>query len=255
MNSANLKAPAREPGRTMARSTGRFSVAALLLALLAGCGSLGEHRVQNGETLYAISFRYGWDYRDVAAWNGLRPPYTVYQGQLLRVLPPDGDFRRHAVAGPAPPPTAVPSTSPAVAAQSPPPTAAITRPPAAIQWRWPTAGSLLHGYSDSDAGLKGIDIGGRLGQPVQAAAAGRVVYAGSGLLNYGNLVIIKHDDNYLSAYGYNRQLRVQEGDEVRAGQTIADMGSKGNGEILLHFQIRYDGRPMNPLLYLPRTRP
>src|SRR3569623_2041008 len=94
-----------------------------------------------------------------------------------------------------------------------------------------------------------------LGQPVQAAAAGRVVYAGSGLLNYGNLVIIKHDDNYLSAYGYNRQLRVQEGDEVRAGQTIADMGSKSDGEILLHFQIRYDGRPINPLLYLPKIRP
>jgi len=253
MNSANLTAPARKPGRKVARETSRSSVAALLLALFAGCGSLGEHRVQDGETLYAISFRYGWDYRDVAAWNGLRPPYTVYQGQMLRVLPPDGDSRRHIASGPAPPPTIAPS-APAVATQSPP-AAAISRPPAAIQWRWPTAGSLLHGYSNSDAGLKGIDIGGRLGQPVQAAAAGRVVYAGSGLLNYGNLVIIKHDDNYLSAYGYNRQLRVQEGDEVRAGQTIADMGSKSDGEILLHFQIRYDGRPINPLLYLPKIRP
>src|SRR3569623_880161 len=137
MNSANLTATARAPGRKVARGTCRSFVAALLLAVLAGCGSLGEHRVQNGETVYAISFRYGWDFRDVAAWNGLRPPYTVYQGQMLRVLPPDGDSRRHIASGPAPPPTIAPS-APAVDTQSPPHAAVVNRPPAAIQWRWPT---------------------------------------------------------------------------------------------------------------------
>src|SRR3569623_492533 len=175
MLAANVTAAAREPGRKVARGTSRSSVAALLLALLAGCGSLGEHRVQNGETLYAISFRYGWDYRDVAAWTGLRPPYTVYQGQMLRVLPPAGASRRHTASVPAPSSTVAPS-APAEVTQSPPPAAVVTGPPAANHWRWPTAGSKLKGFSDSDAGPKGSEIGGRRVQPVQAAAAGRVVY-------------------------------------------------------------------------------
>ena len=113
---------------------------------------------------------------------------------------------------------------------------------------------MLHRFSNGDIGRKGIDIGGRTGQAVRAAAAGRVVYAGSGLLNYGNLIILKHDDNYLSAYAYNKILRVKEGDAVVAGQHIADMGHKTKGDAMLHFEIRYDGRPVDPLKYLPAMR-
>ena len=239
---------------------------------LAACGSLGQHRVQGGETLYAISFRYGLDYRDVAEWNALKPPYTIYQGQILRVAPPVGADMGHIEPdddfSPAPVTTSRPSLPPLVpttpslprAAPSPTPTPPPSLPTPArsalapIQWRWPTEGTLVHPYSDVDATRRGIDIGGRLGQPVRASAAGRVVYAGRGLLTYGNLVIIKHNDNYLSAYAYNRSLRVKEGDEVVAGQHITDMGSKGHGDALLHFQIRLNGRPVDPLRYLPGLR-
>lgn len=223
-----------------------------LLLVLSGCGSLGEHRVQTGETLYAISFRYGWDYRDVAEWNGLRPPYTIYEGQYLRVAPPVGG-RSKAKDVIAAPRTPVAISAPAAPAKimRPEPPSAKPALPAPAQWRWPTQGKLLRAYSDDEAGRKGIDITGKLGQPVRASAGGRVVYAGNGLLNYGNLLIVKHNDAYLSAYGYNQQLRVKEGDEVIAGQQIADMGARGDGTPLLHFQIRYDGKPINPLRYLP----
>jgi len=239
--------------------TRRALLIILLLMGLTACGSLGQHRVQSGETLYAISFRYGWDYRDVAEWNALKPPYTIYEGQMLRVAPPVGGGGRYTAAAddaPSPAPVIRPSAPslPAAPITRAPPTPAVApvRPThAPIQWRWPTEGTLVHSYSEEDAARKGIDIGGRLGQPVRASAAGRIVYAGSGLLNYGNLLIIKHNDNFLSAYGYNRRLRVKEGDEVVAGQYIADMGNKGNGDALLHFQIRFDGRPVNPLRYLP----
>lgn len=231
---------------------------ALVMMGLSACGSLGQHRVQRGETLYSISFRYGWDYRDVAEWNALKPPYRIYEGQLLQVAPPVGDAGRYADSDPPSPAPALRTAPPVLL--SPPVAHVPSKPPvvvpaspvnAPLQWRWPTEGTVMHAYSEEDVAYKGIDIGGKLGQPIRASAAGRVVYAGNGLLNYGNLVIIKHNDNYLSAYGYNRRLRVKEGDEVAAGQYIADMGSKGNGDALLHFQIRFDGRPVNPLRYLP----
>lgn len=236
---------------------------------LAACGSLGQHRVQGGETLYAISFRYGLDYRDVAEWNALKPPYTIYQGQILRVAPPVGAgvdrIEPDVDSSPAPVSISRPSLPPSgptppslPRASSPTPTRPILEPArpthAPTQWRWPTEGTVVHPYSEADAMRRGIDIGGRLGQPVRASAAGRVVYAGKGLLTYGNLVIIKHNDNYLSAYAYNHSLRVKEGDEVVAGQHITDMGSKGHGDALLHFQIRLNGRPVDPLRYLPGPR-
>lgn len=122
-----------------------------------------------------------------------------------------------------------------------------------LRWSWPTRGKLLHAYSPAKPGGKGIDIGGRPGQAIRAAAPGRVVYAGSGLRQYGKLIIIKHNENLLSAYGHNQMLHVHEGDQVKGGQHIADMGTKGNRKALLHFEIRYDGKPENPLRYLPAT--
>lgn len=226
----------------------------ILILVTAGCGGFGYHRVQPEETLYSISWRYGLDYREVAGWNDLKPPYTIYTGQQLRIAPPVVQGRETAAAT-RPPQVAPIVTAPTVS--SPPPAripAVTVTASGSIQWQWPVQGNLLHTFSDSESSRKGIDIGGKLGQPVRAAAAGQVVYAGSGLLNYGKLIILKHNDNYLSAYAYNQVLRVHEGDSVVAGQHIADMGNKAKGYALLHFEVRYDGRPVNPLKYLPPLR-
>jgi len=215
--------------------------------VLAGCGSFAYHRVQPGETLYSISWRYGLDYREVAEWNALKPPYTIFNGQQLRLVPSTGRQREIVVLPDAPQAASV--TAPRT--QTAKKTDTLSVP---IRWQWPVQGSLVHTFSNTDIARKGIDIGGKPGQSVSAAAAGRVVYAGSGLLNYGKLIILKHDDNYLSAYAYNQVLRVKEGDEVSAGQHIADMGHTTKGNTMLHFEIRYDGRPIDPLKYLPARR-
>jgi lipoprotein NlpD len=132
--------------------------------------------------------------------------------------------------------------------QSPP---APSRVVDGIAWRWPTDGAILDRYQASDPGRQGIDLGGRSGQPVYAAADGVVVYSGNGLIGYGELIIIKHSDSYLSAYGHNRVRLVKEGERVRAGQEIAEMGSSGAPRVELHFEIRRDGKPVDPLDYLP----
>ena len=224
----------------------------IVMAVTAGCGGFVYHRVQPGDTLYSISWRYGLDYREVAEWNHIRSPYTIYNGQLLRVTPPAGSRRERESASAAPAPHAAPviqgSSAPLI---RPPPTVSATTP---IRWQWPVRGRLIQTFSKTGHNRKGIDIGGKSGQPIRAAAAGSVVYAGSGLLNYGKLIILKHDDNYLSAYAYNRALLVKEGDTVVAGQHIADMGNKASGDAMLHFEIRYDGRPINPLKFLPLAR-
>ena len=217
------------------------------MSLTAGCGSFVYHRVQPGETLYSISWRYGLDYREVADWNDIQSPYTIFNGQLIRVSPPSVQAQKNA---------AIHSPARAAPVVNAPVASAIRHPlptteSAAIKWLWPVQGRVKQTFSKTDLGRKGIDIVGILGQPIRAAAAGNVVYAGSGLLNYGKLIILKHDDNYLSAYAYNRTLLVAEGDKVVAGQHIADMGNKTNGEAMLHFEIRYDGRPINPLKFLP----
>lgn len=146
---------------------------------------------------------------------------------------------------------AVPASAPVVAAtpvQSPP---APSRLIGGIAWRWPTDGAILDRYQADDPGRQGIDLGGRSGQPVYAAADGVVVYSGNGLIGYGELIIIKHSDSYLSAYGHNRVRLVKEGERVRAGQEIAEMGSSGAPRVELHFEIRRDGKPVDPLDYLP----
>ena len=222
-----------------------------LITLMAGCGGFVYHRVQPGDTLYSISWRYGLDYREVAGWNHIQPPYTIYNGQLLRVMPPTGR-EGHTASAPAASHPAPVIHAPAAAAQSG--TSSTGSATAPIKWLWPIQGHVIQTFSRTDLGRKGIDIGGKPGEAIRAAAAGQVVYAGSGLLSYGKLIILKHNDNYLSAYAYNRDLLVKEGDAVVAGQHIADMGSKTHGDAMLHFEIRYDGRPINPLKYLPRLR-
>lgn len=246
-------------------------ILALCLAVLAGCSTHstyapvrdrthapqstpGVHVVRSGETLFSIAWQYGLDYQTVAAWNRIRPPYTIYPGQKLSLRGP------YASAPPPPPPKS-PATAPRAAVTPPP---ASARPPAAPapsrpatgtavpRWQWPASGSILRRFDANATGKKGISIAGVDGAEVRAAAGGQVVYAGSGLVGYGRLIIVKHNDNYLSAYGHNRNLLVQEGDQVRAGQVIAHMGSSGTNRTQLHFEIREKGKPVDPLRYLPR---
>lgn len=206
----------------------------------------GYHTIRHGDTLYSIAFQYGFDYRELARWNGIRPPYRIYPGQRLRLRPPP------ASPAPAPVPARKPPARTAARAKAPP-----ARPPAAadgapIRWQWPAHGPLGETFSKRGSGRKGIDILGRPGQPVYAAAAGTVVYAGSGLRGYGKLIILKHNDTFFSAYAHNRRIHVKEAQRVKKGQRIADMGSTGAERAKLHFEIRRNGNPVNPLKYLPR---
>lgn len=234
----------------------------------------GQYTVQRGDTLYSIAFRFGWDWKALAARNNIPAPYVIRPGQRIRFdLPQQGGAP--VVAQPSRPAvTSVPQTAarPPVQAQPPLQTAPpqpASRPPVAsgtpaaagkVQpvprsakgWAWPANGVLIGKFSSNGSLNKGIDIAGELGQPVLAAADGSVVYAGSGLRGYGELVIIKHSDAYVSAYGHNRRLLVREGQQVKVGQHIAEMGSTGTDRVKLHFEIRRQGKPVDPLQYLPR---
>jgi lipoprotein NlpD len=247
----------------------------LVVALAAGCVSTSSvhipssrgtrasepargaavHVVRRGETLYQIAFRYRLDQRDLARWNGIRNPDRISVGQRLRLAPPRG-----ATTAAAPPPPATqrapasstrPVTPPRAAApQAAPPT--VAQPPPL--WLWPTDGEVVTRFGSSAGIGTGIGIRGREGQPVRAAAGGRVVYAGNGLIGYGQLVIIKHSDTYLSAYGYNSRLLVTQGQDVARGTTIAYMGQGPERQPRLHFEIRRDGAPVDPLLLLQAPR-
>lgn len=232
------------------------------------------HVVRRGDTLYSIAWQNGLGYRQLASMNGIRPPYTIYAGQRLRVRPASGPAiaavvspgrSRGAVTpsatrsapGPVPkaPPRTVTEPKPAVPmapAPQPAPAAEPALPAVVKNWKWPAQGPLLSGYHPDSAGKKGIDIGGKEGQSVVAAAGGKVVYSGSGLVGYGRLIIIKHNDSLLSAYGHNSKLLVAEGEYVKSGQIIARMGSSGTDRTHLYFEIRKDGKPVNPLRYLPK---
>jgi lipoprotein NlpD len=230
----------------------------LVLVLLAGCGAHVYHQVKRDETLYSISFRYGQDFRDVARWNGIEPPYNVKEGQLLRVAPP---LREAGAPKPQPPaPVAARPTTPESAVRVIPlqPQAEPEKPPPAansVAWQWPARGTYKR-TAGNQSGRLGLDILGVRGAPIAAAADGRVVYGGAGIARYGNLLIIKHDERFLSAYAHTERILVHEGDFVRAGQTVAEMGSSGTGTsvVKLHFEIRLDGEPVDPLQYLPSTR-
>jgi lipoprotein NlpD len=228
------------------------------------------YHVQRGETLYSIAFRYGLDYRKVAAANGIPSPYTIYPGQkiyLKEATPAPVPVKRatappESTSSPAPGPAPVP-----VPMTKPVPTkTTVTRASsstatkskstgsyagrAVSAWRWPTSGRVIRGYSASVH--KGIDISGKRGDAVEAVAAGKVVYAGTGIVGFGELVIVKHNEIYLSAYGHNDRLLVSEGDTVRAGQKIAEKGSSGTDTVKLHFEIRKEGKPVDPQRLLPR---
>jgi len=235
----------------------------------------GHYRVRKGDSLHAIAFNYGLDWRDIAAWNHIRAPYLIYPDQELRLTPPRQYTSTAAQPRSQPAParpasqTATPGsasrksssqsattttglkTPQASTKSSPPRSSAPAAGSVPFKWMWPTNGKITSNYKANDSSRKGIDISGQEGQSIIAAAPGEVVYSGSGLIAYGELIIIKHNDQFLSAYAHNRKRLVVEGQEVKAGTKIAEMGRNDRNQILLHFEIRMGGNPRNPLNYLP----
>jgi lipoprotein NlpD len=220
----------------------------------------GWYRVKPTDTLYSIAWRYDLDFRDLARWNGIGASYRIYPGQQLRLIPPKeipaaADSRRTTPADTVGKPAAGRPGKPAPAKQEPS-SRVVVKPLAAdynrvLRWSWPTDGRLLKRFSRKQLDRHGIDIAGKIGQPVRTAEAGKVVYSGNGLSGYGNLVIVKHSDLFLSAYAHNRDLKVKEGQWVRKGDVIASMGKGRDGLASLHFQIRRNGKPVDQLRYLP----
>ena len=225
------------------------------------------YRVKPGDTLYGIAWRAGVDYRDIARWNSVPAPYTIYVGQQLSVKGPARAASRKPTPPSASPKTSTekaPKTSSPAKASGPSAVAGSSRTKTAargdkghtarrgtLRWRWPTDGRVTGTFSSRDPGRKGIKISGRRGQSVVAAEAGEVVYSGSGLVGYGELIIIKHNNDYLSAYGHNNKRLVKEGQAVKRGAEIAEMGIAA-GRPTLHFEIRRRGKPVDPVALLPR---
>ena len=235
----------------------------------------GYYRVKAKENLYRIALEHGQDYREVAKWNNIANPAEISEGMLIRITPPDGspapviakttgkaaagssrkitpnvskvaygDSKKTTAAAKTPSKPAAPKVEPAKTTSA----AAATKTSDQVVWAWPTPNPLRTGYS---AATKGLEFSGKLGDPILAAADGKVVYAGSGLRGYGELVIIKHSATFLSAYGHNRAILVKEGDSVQRGQKIAEMGNSDSSTIQLHFEVRRQGKPVDPTQYLP----
>ncbi|NML34019.1 peptidoglycan DD-metalloendopeptidase family protein [Paraburkholderia antibiotica] len=266
----------RSGGGTLATASGAAQPAVPL-----GPPPPGYYRVKPGDTLYRIALENGQNYRDISTWNNLTNPNQIEVDQLLRVVPPGANTaamtpgvatapigsngavqsaplnNNAATVGAAMPPlygAATNGTPANGAVVSPPanPAAASDSGSAAasnVAFAWPVRGPLLGTFNDSTN--KGVNIGGSAGEAVKASADGRVVYAGNGLRGYGNLIIIKHDATYLTAYAHNRSLMVKEGDAVTKGQKIAEMGNSDSDRVMLHFEVRRQGKPVDPLKYLP----
>lgn len=207
------------------------------------------HVVEPGDTMYSIAWRYGLDFRRLAAANNIDPPFTIHRRQRLKIAEADPPRRapRRPVSEPRSEVTRRPAAKPARS------TGAAPKPaiPVRVSWRWPLQGKIIQKFSTRGTINKGIDIAGKVGEPVKSAAHGTVVYSGSGIRGYGNLVIIKHSDEFLSAYAHNHRIRVKESESVQQGQVIAEVGRDGLGVSKLHFEIRREGKPVNPLQYLP----
>jgi lipoprotein NlpD len=246
-----------------------FLIIVMLSGFLVGC-MVGMHTteryytVKYGDSLYTVAWRYGLDYKKVARWNGISAPYTIYPGQKLYLNPrvksssvaqKQGKKKHTAVSVKKVKPS--PRTSKSKLSVNKP----ITKPDniseqinKSVEWLWPVDGNVVKSFSAKARGKKGIDIAGALGQSIKAASSGKVVYSGSGLTGYGQLIIIKHNNKYLSAYAHNSKLFVSEGEKVKSGQKIAELGSTGTDRPKLYFEIRQNGNPVDPLRYLPKRR-
>lgn len=240
----------------------KYWCAVLSLILLTACSSqphyapvlpyvrdlLGQKNyvIKKGDTLYSIGYRSGIGYKRLGQWNKIFPPYTLQVGQTIKLYEPKQTVK-------ATKPFVQEKKQAQKTRNSSQKTSSISnnnKKMLKLYWQWPIQGKLIKNFTQT--GKKGIDIKAQVGQQVRAAAAGKVVYSGSGLSAYGNLVIIKHNWQYLSAYANNRNLQVKEGQEVKNGQVIAEVGQVGGKETSLHFEIRKNGEPVNPLYYLPK---
>lgn len=219
--------------------------------------SSGVYRVKSGDTLFSIAFSYGLDYRQVARINNISAPYTIYPNQKIRLKgsPKHTSSSSRSIAK-----NTSSKASKPIAKNTTPKVNAPTKSVSTVKiptkkvssWRWPISGSVAKGFSNAGVSSKGIDIKGKNAEHVKAAADGTVVYAGNGLIGYGNLVIVKHNDVYLSAYAYNDRILVKEKQTVRMGDSLAVIGGKGTERPLLHFEVRRDGQPIDPLKVLPK---
>jgi lipoprotein NlpD len=253
------------------RSPNAVRAPAKMVASADNAGKPGYYSVKSGDTLIRIGMDNGQSWRDIARWNNIENPNLIETGQVLRVTPPE---ETGVVVRPVSSTNVVTSPAPANTASAPAPASntASVRPPASaanppnastptnnlantdsaedtVSFQWPTRGNVLAGFDEVKN--KGIDIAGKAGDPVLAAADGKVVYAGSGLRGYGNLVILKHNNTYLTAYAHNQSLLVKEDQAIKRGQKIAEMGNSDADQVKLHFEIRRQGKPVDPAKYLP----
>ncbi len=223
-------------------------------------GKVGYYTVKPGETLIRIGLETGQNWKDIAVWNNLAQPNQIEVGQVLRVTPPAAAVAATESNGVVTRPISSSSIASsqvqpgqASSAAAKPSAAAAAEPAAAaesgLSWIWPVPGPVLAGFDELKN--KGLDLGGAAGEPVLAAAEGRVVYVGAGLRGYGNLIILKHNNTYLTAYAHNKTLLVKEDQAVRKGQKIAEMGNSDADRVKLHFEVRRQGKPVDPLKYLP----
>ena len=278
----NRRAPVEDQGRP---ASGFASASApKVLPGAENAGKPGYYTVKAGDTLIRIALESGQNWRDIAAWNNLENPNLIEVGQVVRVVPPASEPASGVVVKPLAPPRVEPrptpaatasadakpqpstparpasqtnGAAPAVAATAPAAPPVVAPAPASTEardgdvpnWAWPAAGPVLASFEEGRN--KGLTIGGKAGDPVLAAADGHVVYAGSGLRGYGNLVIVKHSADYLTAYAHNQALLVKEDQAVKRGQKIAEMGSTDAERVQLHFEIRKKGKPLDPSRQLP----
>lgn len=258
------KAPVEDRGMSSAPSSSPGLVVAAIKPLpgAENAGKQGYYTVKAGDTLIRIGLEHGQGWKDIARWNNLENANLIEVGQVLRVVPPSSTTVASSTdTGVVTRPVTSSAVNPAPAANAAKPAASAATPPAPasastaassddeVPFIWPASGSLLAGFDE--ARNKGYDIAGKAGDPVLAAADGRVVYAGAGLRGYGNLVILKHNNTFLSAYAHNQALLVKEDQSVRRGQKIAEMGSTDADRVKLHFEIRRQGKPVDPVRYLP----
>jgi len=270
-NTAPRSAPAANGAASAAVSGAASAESAKPLPGAENTGKPGYYMVKPGDTLIRIGLDNGQNWRDLVNWNSLDNPNLIEVGQVLRVMPPGVDPNAAstravttakvetrpldakgalAAASAAVSGTAATGTPALLPAPAPAPAATVAREgDDDVNWAWPSTGAVISPFDD--AKVKGLVIGGKAGDPVLAAADGRVVYAGSGLRGYGNLIILKHNNTYLTAYAHNQTLLVKEEQAVRRGQKIAEMGSTDADGVKLHFEIRKQGKPIDPAKLLP----
>lgn len=206
--------------------------------------------VSKGDTLFSVSFAHGYDFKTIARLNNIKSPYTIYPGQKLRLR---GNVPAKSKSKTASRKSTSRTTSSKKSTSTNRNSSKRSTPVTSnVRWGWPASGKIIRKYSSKAPRKKGIGIMGQYQQRVNAAAGGKIVYSGNGLIGYGNLIIIKHNETYLSAYAHNNKVFVKEGQTVQRGQKLALMGRNENNTPMLHFEIRKNGKPVNPVRYLPK---